>query len=35
MYQNGITAVNHGRCWYVDRLKTISHIIVLFERGNE
>jgi len=31
MYQNLITAVNHGRYLYADKLKTISHTIELFK----
>ena len=31
MYQNLITAVNHGRYLYADKLKTISHAIKLFK----
>ena len=31
MNQNFITAVNHGRYLYADKLKTISHTIELFK----
>ena len=31
MYQNLITAVDHGRYLYADKLETISHTIELFK----